>query len=780
MKNKDWIHLIFFLSGASCLIYETVWLRILIRVLGNTVYATSIILAVFMAGLALGSYAIGRLSHKKQNLLRLYSYLELGIALSAAGLLFVFPHLVPIYRFFYHLSGDHRLVLTIVQSLIMLALLLVPTFLMGGTLPLLSSHTRRYEASFSDRIGALYGFNTLGAVVGVLGSGLIFIGLFGETRTIFIGVALNLFAAYIAYALSQAEIKAETPATGVSRQTSAAVISPYSDSTKKMILIMFALSGFAALAYEIIWMRVFQVYIGTSIYAFSLMLAFYLIGLGAGSLWGGRVIDRISDPLPWFGLAQLGIALYGILGLYLLTFIFQPGSPVLHLIELKSMFVISVVIVTPITFLFGLIFPAIAKSYVKDESDVSASVGQLYAFNTVGCILGSLVCGFILIAAFGTRGTIILLSGLNIFTALLAWAYQRKLIALASGFILTTLLLGYFAPDPPLHIINEWIKKEIPSAKINGMEFFLHKESAAVTTTAFGVNNLPQSKYLLVNGQLMTVPCLETKLMAHLPLLIHKDPKHLLVVCLGMGTTLRSALAHKDVKCDVVELVPEVYEYCKYFDRNDPQILSDPRVRAFVDDGRNFLLMHPYTYDVITVDPSPPIWSAGTVNLYSREFFALCKDHLNPGGVMCLWVPPVQYSEVRMVMRTFQAVFPNTYVWRGPNYPGFYLIGLEDRATLDLKRFAIENNNRDILADLNEWDAVSGLSGVNLLLSLQLASPDELTRFLKGIPVITDDLPYTEFPLWRSLFDKSFPHALDANSFAALKKQFSSFTSPSF
>lgn len=280
---------------------------------------------------------------------------------------------------------------------------------------------------------------------------------------------------------------------------------------------------------------------------------------------------------------------------------------------------------------------------------------------------------------------------------------------------------------------------------------YYHKESISATTTAFGSRYRPLSKYLWINGTGMTFLCTETKLMAHLPILLNENPKDVLVLCFGMGTTLRSARVHKDLQLDVVELVPETYDCYKYFHKNGPEVLADPRVHPYVDDGRNFLLMHDKKYDVITMDPPPPIWSAGTVNLYAEEFFNLCRDHLKPGGLMCLWMAPHSFIESRMIMKTFLTVFPRTTVWRGVKYPGFYLIGSVDGLKVNPERFREAYQDKDFLADLTEWDNL--VPTADSMLSLYLLSPAELGVFVKGIPVITDNHPYTEFPLWRQMFD---------------------------
>ena len=766
------IYLLFFLSGISGLIYETVWLRVLIRVLGSTVYATSIVLSAFMAGLAVGSYVLGRFVDKSKNPLRLYATLELGVGLSALALFFLFDQLIPIYRWIYSGVGGSRPALSFFQSLLLFGCLLVPTSLMGGTLPVLSAHTKLYRTAFAIRVGNLYGLNTLGAVLGVVGSGLFTLGSIGELNTVFIGVFINLMVSLIAFSLSTATTKLQvSPASG---ETKAApqkpkieYISPYSLSTRRMVIIAYALNGFAALAYEVVWTRMFQLHLGTSIYAFSMMLGVYLTGVAGGSIWGGKYINKLKDPLGFFGLAQVFIALYSVLGLYLFT-IFKPVST---RIALFNIIMLPMVMVLPITFVLGLIFPAVSRSYVEKEEEVGSGVGRLYSMNTLGCIFGSLVSGFILIKLLGTKGTILALAGVNLAIGLAialsssardkSFRYLRPIYI---GLVLS-IGLGIFSPDPFFFVL----KKEIHKILGEDLEIYYHKESISATTTAFGSQIQPLSKYLWINGIGMTFLCTETKLMAHLPILLNENPQDILVVCFGMGTTLRSARVHKYMQCDVVELVPETYECYKYFHKDGPEVLADPRVHHYVDDGRNFLLMRDKKYDVITMDPAPPLWSAGTVNLYAQEYFELCRSRLKPKGIMCLWVPPHAFTEVRMIMRTFQSVFPNATVWRGIKYPGFYLLGSMEPLKVNPERFRQAYQDKDILNDITEWDTL--VSTPEAMLGLYLLSPAELSAFVRGEPVITDNHPYTEFPLWRQTFHPYRKYNLNAEVVQYWKQQ---------
>lgn len=767
------LYALFFLSGISGLVYETVWLRMLIRVLGSTAYATAVVLAAFMAGLALGSYLIGRYTATVKNPLRIYALLELGVAVTALGLTLALGTLVPVYRVVYAFLAGSRFGLAIFQSALSFVILVVPTCLMGGTLPVLSAHTKSHRIDFTPRISLLYGLNTLGAVVGVLASGIFTIGAWGETATLHGGVTITLVVALVAWRLSKRSEAAtalratsrdgavKAPAKTVARPETD--ISPYSESTRRLAGAAYALSGLTAMSYEIVWTRMFQIQVGTSMYAFSIMLAFYLAGIAAGSFLAAAWAGRIKRPLLVFGLAQTCIAAYGLAGMHLSTF-FDPVSLTMTL-NLGHVLLLPLIVVFPITFALGLMFPVVSRSYVANEADVSRAVGRLYALNTLGCIIGSLLTGFVLLSVLGTRGSMLALAGLNM--ALGAAVLVRESSALgrtrtyaimAAGVALT-LGLAAAAPDPFLSAIRRSTKLYF-GLRSDQVEIYYNKESTAATTTAMGFRGNRLGKHLWINGIGMTLLCEETKILAHLPLLLHENPKRILVVCFGMGTTVRSARSHKGVDVSAVELVPEVYECFPYFHADAADVLADQRVHHYVDDGRNFLQMRPDTYDVIVIDPAPPVWAAGTVNLYTKEFFEICRDRLTADGITCLWVPPMEATEVLMIMKTFLAVFPETYVWRGLGlpYPGFYLMGLRQPGPIDLARLDRGNNDQAIVNDLNEWTAEKKEPG--MLRNLLVFKPDALARFVSNDAVISDDHPYTEFPLWRSLFNPTYERPL--------------------
>jgi len=808
-KGQTLIYLLFFFSGISGLVYQTVWLRILGRVMGNTIYATAVVVGTFMAGLALGSFLIGRIADRHKKPLRLYAILELWIGVSALLLFFLFDRLTPLYRFIYASFGEERIILTLFQAILLFIILLIPTSLMGGTLPVLTAYTGKGGSIFSARIGNLYGLNTLGAVVGVVGSGLVTIGAAGEFNTVLTGIVINFLVALIAFSLVKEEKEDVEDNKIIEKKEQK--ISPYSSPVRKFVLLAYGINGFCAIACEIVWTRLLQLPLGTSIYAFSMMLGIYLLGIAAGSIAGARFINRLKDPLAFFGLAQAFIALYSILGMYLYT-LFTPSWETINVYNIIS---VPVVIVFPITFILGLVFPAVSGSYVEDERNAGTGVGRLYSVNTLGAIAGSLFCGFLLTGFLGTRGTIIFLAGLNIVTGIFSLLFSSgsyknlRYTLLLSFFTVLSLVLAVLSPDPFISVIKKEIK-ERTGPLYSDIEIYYHKENTVATTTAFGLKSDPLMRQLWINGTGMTHLCLETKLMAHLPFLLHKGPEDMLIICFGMGTTLRSALIHKNLRCDTVEIVPEVYDCFKYFHRNSDEIINDSRVNTYRDDGRNFLLMRDKSYDIITLDPSPPLWSSGTVNLYSGEFFELCRERLKPGGILCLWVPPAPLPEVKMIMMTFYSVFPCGTVWSGVNYPGFYLIGTEKPLEIDVERFKEANKDEALVEDLNEWarfkitektlksiedrlevDKLKPFmnqefsrnvlaenlkaSGFNEketdliinqgtewnkflplpenMLSLYVFTSHELAEFAGDSLIIRDNNPYTEFPFWRQLFN---------------------------
>jgi len=499
------------------------------------------------------------------------------------------------------------------------------------------------------------------------------------------------------------------------------------------------ISGFTALSYEVIWTRQLILFLGPSIYAFSAMLAVFLMGVSLGSIYMAKFIDKLKMPLVVFGFLELLIGMLSILNLYVFPLLDYP-----YLNKLSP-----IILVFPITFIFGMIFTIASLCYTKSISKVGFSVGTLYSYNTIGNIGGSILTGFVFIGLLGSGRTIILLSVLNIILGLfLLWVEAGRKISFRLRYLSIIpaaifLSFGFTSKDPVLEVIAKRISKRGSDYKI-----FYNRESTEGTVTSYMANNI---KELWINGVGMTYLLTETKLIAHLPIMLAKDPKKFLVICFGMGTTVRSAALYDNLNITSVELVPKVYECFKYYHSDAEKILAKKNINFLTGDGRNFLILSPEKYDVITVDPSPPIYSAGAVNLYSKDFFILCKQHLTPNGIMCLFFP-WRGDTSKDIFKTFYSVFPHTTIW-STIYPwGFFVIGSPSPINIDKAKIEQAFKDQKIIDDLSEYnkDCVSS----SQLLKLLSWKEEDIKNITSGALVITDNFPYTEFPLQYNLLHK--------------------------
>jgi spermidine synthase len=732
---------LFFLSGFSGLIYEVVWLRMLVRAFGSTTFATSTILAVFMFGLAAGAWLGGRRSKSTPVPLRAYAIIELLLAVAAALATWAcgyLPNLVATL-----LSGQDAasVLVIVVRATLCFVLLIVPTLLMGASLPLLAQQFSQTRHRGWDRAALLYGVNTVGAVVGVVYAGFLAIGALGETGTAAIAVAINVAVGLMALAFARrASATAARPAPDL-EETLADLDEPHAATPlSRGIVWLVALSGFCALALEVLWTRMLILLLGTSVYAFSAMLASFLVGIGIGSLVSARWTVPARLRGSTFCLLQVaaGLLAAATLELYLSQGMARLDaaylySPIQSASDFFALFGLSAGIILPITLLYGMMFPLAIR--IADSRAAGTSVGTIYAFNTVGSVLGALACGFVLIPTLGTRNTLYLVClvhiALGLVTAYLDRAVPMKRVAFAA--LIPVIALPFLRPDPFFEIIQARLNHRNPGKVI------FHKEGSSATVTGFAGRS---DTVVVVNGILVSGIGALGSVMADIPLLLQAKPERALVICLGAGNTFRTALEH-NIAVDLVELEPEVIaSFAKLWP--DSRSYTERRgARIIVNDGRNFLLTSASTYDAIVVDGSPPIYSAGFVNLVTREFVELVKAHLTPTGIFALWVPlPSFESDFWMIARNMTDTFPHTLAWAVPNSPlkGFLLMGSNapfatDPSVIAQRMVDRKRLNRNLL--LNE----------GLLAPSRLISDARLREISSRYPNVTDERPYTEFPL---------------------------------
>jgi len=736
--KKQWLPLLYFFSGVSGLIYEAVWMRMLIRVFGITIYATSTIISVFMGGLALGSWAMGRLAARQRISIRWYGAIEAGVALSAI----LSTHLMATMPT-WSLAQSQSLPLRLALSFLVL---FIPTFLMGSTLPLLSEWGVKSREETGSRLGLLYGINTMGAVIGVLLTGFFLIGTWGEKGSVNLGVAINLIIACMVYGFPSSL----TPKRAVSHEAPNYKIGWY------FFLAVAAASGFCALSYEVIWTRLLILLLGSSAYAFSIMLAIYLTGIALGSLWAGQWKRKYASPGTLIGGFEMLLGGLGIGSLWIFRALGIQASNPLYLYspltaasDFPRLFLMAILVILPLTIILGVIFPLLGRALSQEapKAGVGRAVGALYGWNTVGGVVGSLLTGFYLIPWLGTQGACCLVSLLNLLIGVVTLAregaFARRLVAigvLASSFFVIEAIPSHHKIF--LEILTQRLAPMGPAA------FIFHREGAEATVSVYHRYS-DDKRALLVNGIAVSARDGGGELMAHLPLLLHPHPASALVICFGAGNTFHAAVDHVG-KVDAVELVPDVINSFQVMTPDSAHYLNHPGARIFNDDGRHYVLNSKDRYDAIIVDASPPIFSAGTVNLYSYEFLALCKARLNESGLMCLWVPlPCFESDFWMIARNFEELFPHVRVWTLPKLGGMFLMGssnpLESSVGMLAERIQARHLNK-----IAPWLTPDYLQEGLVL------SEDQLKEVALKYPPVTDDHPYTEFPLGRFLAKETF------------------------
>jgi len=745
--SASFVAAVTFASGAASLIFEVVWMRMLIRVFGITLYATSTIVAVYMGGLAVGAWLYGKLSGRLRPTWKLYGALEGSIgfsALAATELLKKLPWLYATLLATLWPSSPWLAQITLRIGLSILAIGL-PTLLIGSTLPLLAELITPRTEEAGARLAFLYGINTFGAVAGVLSAGFALLEIFGETRTVLIAMGLNVV---IFVGLWVREPEGEAPHRGADPREAAR------PPTSGFVLIAAAmLCGFCALAMEILWTRFLILLFGTSVYAFSLMLAAYLAGIGLGSLLVHPFVNRARKPLNWICLVLSAAAIAGISSLRIfktlgmsasgIQFLYSPFLETADVIRLVWM---GTAIILPVTLAFGALFPLFGRLFAERSRRVGESIGSLYAWNTLGGILGSLVATYVFIPRIGIQAGFVMACVLLYMTGVLLMSSARPFDKpLAITLVLAGIIFQSLAPADTNMNLTILANRLV---RIHAKTFLFNQESAAATVT--GCEMSDGEKILLINGIVVSGTGPAGFLMAYFPLLIHPHPRQALIVCFGTGNTFRSAL-RQAYRVDAVELVGDVVEKNAVFYGDFTQLRQKPGVRIFINDGRNYMLTSGDHYDVIIVDASPPIFSEGTVNLYSREFLTLCRLRLTGDGIMSLWVPTPCFSrDFWMIARTFSDVFPHVRAWTWNKAPGVLLMGSERPINWSKDMFARRIRERGLQTTAFPWLTPElAQTGWSL-------SEDEIKSYSRRFEPVTDDRPTTEFPLGRLLAGDHF------------------------
>ena len=752
---------LFLVSGAAGLIYEITWTRIFGEVFGNTVFAVSTVLTAFMLGLALGSWLLGRIADRLARPLKLYALLELAIGIYAL----VFPSILSLtdlfYRWLYQSFHPGFYPLSLVRFVLSVVILLLPTVLMGGTLPVLSRLWANSSGGQSDEthagqsVGLLYAINTFGAVAGCFLSGYVLIRILGVSNTVYLASAANLLAGLAALVLSRFATKPigskhkRSARRSRSRKNKSEILEQ-PDRKRRLVLAAVAVAGFCALALEVLWTRILLFVLETSVYAFTCMLTCFILGIALGSFLCSRLpLGKMKKPVFTLGVVEFLIGLAILLSIALLEWLGPIDYFLLHKWHIGGLWQeaalhfldASLILLLP-TILMGTAFPIAVEICARSSKGVGKRVGEVYACNTVGCTMGSFAAGFILIPLFGLRDSFLIILAIQLFLSatVIYFSEVRRathgipmMVVSAAVLLLSVLCIPR---DVFLRTINTY---HYPS-KIVYM-----KDDATGTVT---VHDLPDGDRLIavdgVNVAGMDLMLRTTqKLQAYAPLLVHGNPTKVLQIGFGSGETSGIGLAFGVDQYSIAEICPGVFEAGKFFEEINRGSYKNPRLRKIIMDGKNFVKLTDETFDIIMNDSTYP-GTTGSSALYTYDHFKQCRERLKDGGVLSCWVPlDLRPEDFAIIVRSFQAAMPYSSLWMVNNCLNKHavLMGTLLPTQIDFQRIKELVERPDIATDLAQINVHSVYDFLDCFVVYQ----EGLRKIGGDGPLNTDDRPFLEF-----------------------------------
>ncbi len=772
----------FFFSGASGLIFEVIWTRMFSLVFGATTLAISTVLTAFMGGLALGSYISGRFADRIRDPLRAYALAEAGVGVTALLLPLVVDTFGGLNQFLYaELHGSYAL-LAGARFFASAMVMLVPTTLMGATLPLLSRlfiQSRAEQSRIGLRVGTLYAINTAGAMIGTFLGGFVLLPQLGLSATNTLAASANLCLAMIV-ALAYL-IRRRLPAPPPVDPSVAALLNEVGNiptveaviprAARTASLIGFAMSGAVAMIFQIIWSRALSMNIGSSVYSFTIVLMAFLIGLASGSAVMSRLAARTPNPVGWLGVNHLVVVSMAAISYLLmdkLPFVFLfliRGEELGATTVLWSQFFLTLLVMLPTTFAMGGIFPLTIRIYSSGLERVGREVGSAYSINTVGAIIGSFFAGFVVIPVLQLEpGQYVAACVSLLLAALLCWLAPWGRRARIAG-ITAALLLATALPLLPRwnrHHISAGLfrlaiaRDVLRSGTWKDPQILFYRDGISTTVS---VERWPNGLISLKNNgkvDASTGEDMPTQItVGLLPLLIHpRAPEVRAKVALigyASGVTAGSILQYPVSRLDVVELEPAILEASRFFDHENNKPMSNPRLRLITDDGRNFLQAGTEKYDVIINEPSNP-WITGVSNLFTREYFEIGKRRLKPDGIFCTWAQMYEISprHIKAIYKTFAGVFPYVYAFSAEALSSdTFLIGSRRPLTMDLPRMGRAFDIPSIKKELRR----ANISRPEDLAALTLLGPGEVDAFAMGAELNTDDNALIEFGAPRDMYN---------------------------
>jgi spermidine synthase len=774
---------LFLASGLSSLIYQVVWTRMLVLVFGSTTYATATVLAIFMGGLALGAWLAGRVADRLNNQFLWYGVLEGFIGVWALLAPLLFSGAEHLYQIIYPVCHNQPALFSLIRFALAAIILLPPTTCMGASLPLLAKYVTTSLDEVGSRTGTLYSINTLGAIVGAGLAGFILLPQCGLHQTILIAAVINflLFLAVIPASstkLSWAAFFTLTDSDEKDKQTTKSSPLPIE---LKLAIACFAASGGVAMIYEVCWTRALLLMVGSSTYAFTIMLCAFLIGIFLGSMICSKLIDRISQPLLLFSLLQLAAALLAAAGTY--EFIYLPYVNIhLYLMSLNnaSWYLLTKAILcgallVPLTLCLGATFPAVVKGCTQDLARIGRSTGDIYTANTIGAIAGAFLAGFVFIPNAGVEKTLIgavAASGVIGVASLwnCGWSNKRtRAVACAATAICIGWWLWLPTPwDPVIMAFAQVNRRHLDAgmtlpnyetwrkALRDRTKLVYYKDGAcsSVAVLEFGTDKHPL-RSLITNGHVDGSDTGDTptqSLVAAFPLLLKPNADDVAVIGWGVGMSVGTATLFPVKSIDAIELEPAVVQASKWFHRINYAPETNPKVHIQYNDGRNYLLATNKYYDVIISEPSNP-WQSGVCNLFTTQYFRACQKRLKPGGIFSLWVQLAEVSpdNVRGILKSLKECFPYTAVMSlGPAN----ISVLASASPLTINPADLQNvlQIKEVRNELSNYR----LDSVEAVLARLSITGQGVDRLIEGATANTDDRNALEFSVGRSYETQTF------------------------
>jgi spermidine synthase len=783
LKNetrKSIFAILFIVSGAAGLIYQIVWFKYLGLFLGNTTHAQMIVLATFLGGLAAGNYVIGKRADALKNPARFYSLLEIGIGLYCL----LYPQLsVGLGELFLRIAGNYSIDSTsflfyFFRFLLAALLLFIPTFAMGGTLPSLSKFFVD-DLKFARRDTAvLYFLNSFGAVIGVLLAGFFLIKLFGLPTTIYATAVVNLFIGLVGLIVSL-NYKSDETKNEVFLNSSEQHEISFTKTTMFLVVATAGSSGLAALLYEMVWVRLLVNILGSSTYAFSLMLMAFISGITLGSFLVSLKFIRKYDKVKLVIFCQGMIALstmaalpfYERLPYYLwkISSYFVRNESTFPIFLTLQFLICFVMLITPTIFM-GMNLPVIVEIFSASQKKIGVSIGKVFSINTLGTVLGALLSGLVFIPAFGIKHTFEIGIAINFGMALLLILSYRKISPIikttfASGAVLIYLAFVFLIPSWNTTIMVSGVFRNfsfVPPPTYSDFQkqyltrkILYYKEGIGANVGVAQLDDSLHTKVLMINGKpdASNSGDMNTQVMlGQIPMMLHPNAKNIFVVGFGSGVTIGSVLTHDINKVTCAEISPEVIEAGNLFKLENGNCLADKRVNVVVEDALTYLKLAKNNFDVIISEPSNP-WIAGIGNLFSKEYFERCKIKLSDDGLMVQWFHTYELSDdiMKLILHTFKVVFPYAQLWN-PQQGDIIMVGSKKPINLNAlqleQKFQLETVKRDF--------AKIKIENIFTFLSCEAFS-DEGFYTISGNPTVNSELhPRLEFEAPKSFYLNQF------------------------